>query len=473
MRGAPLRDGYRKSSHRLPIAGSVLCLLAALASVPAGAQQKTGPGVPPDDSLTWNGITLYGVVDVGLQYDTHSAPFTPYRPAASGNIVRSNDYQSAFGVTPSNMGQSRVGLQGTEPLVEGLKAVFQIETFFNPQSGQIADSARSLTANNGKPVTSQNIGVDGSSAGQVFQTAFVGVQSERFGSLTFGRQVTLVSEGTRTYDPNYSATAFGLLGASNTYSGAGSNEDNRLNSTAKYLWSWNHTFHAAGLYQFNGSNGAGQTAVQADLGITRSGASVDAYYSKISSAVTGSALTAAQVQSLPSGDAVANSLAVTVSDNTTYALMALYQRDPLKFFAGYMNIKYANPRNPISAGTVGLGGYVLAYVNNSAYAQPKILQVYWTGARYTLIPHLDLTAAYYQVHQSAYGTTAATLGCTSTAHSSCSGNLEVLSFDADYRFNVHFDIYAGAMYSSVHGGLGSGYLFSTNINPTLGVRYKF
>jgi predicted porin len=450
-----------------------VALLAVLVALPVAAQQKTGPGVPPDDSLTWQGITLYGVVDVGLQYDTHSAPFTPYRPAASGNIVRSNDYQTAFGVTPSNMGQSRVGLQGIEPLIEGLKGIFQIETFFNPQSGQVADALHSLSANNGKAVTSQNIGVDGSSAGQAFQTAFVGLQSDQFGTLTFGRQVTLVSEGTIKYDPNYNATAFGLLGASNTYSGAGSSETNRLNSTAKYLWKLNDLFHIAGLYQFNESNGSGQTAVQADVGSSFAGASVDAYYSKINSAITGTSLTAAQVTTLPIGDALSDSLAATVSDNTTYSLMGLYQLDPLKFFAGYENIKYANPKNPLSAGSLDIGGYVLAYVNDKAYTQPKIIQVAWTGLRYSLTPHLDLTAAYYLVHQSSYGATAATAGCDTIAHSTCSGNLQALSFDADYRFNVHFDIYGGAMYSSVHDGLANGYLFSTNINPTIGARFKF
>ena len=451
----------------------IIALLAVLVALPVAAQQKTGPGVPADDSLTWQGITLYGVIDVGLQYDTHSAPFTPYRPSASGNIVRSNDYQSAFGVTPSNMGQSRVGLQGNEPLIEGLKAVFQIETFFNPQSGQIADSLRSLTANNGKAVTSQSIGVDGSSAGQAFQTAFVGLESEQFGTLTFGRQVTLVSEGTIKYDPNYNATAFGLLGASNTYSGAGSSETNRLNSTAKYLWKLNDLFHIAALYQFNESNGSGQTAVQADVGSSFAGASVDAYYSKINSAITGNSLTAAQVTTLPVGDALSDSLAATVSDNTTYSLMGLYQFDPLKFFAGYENIKYANPKNPLSAGSLDIGGYVLAYVNDKAYTEPKIIQVAWTGLRYSLTPHLDLTAAYYLVHQSSYAATAATVGCDTIAHSTCSGNLQALSFDADYRFNVRFDIYGGAMYSSVHDGLASGYLFSTNINPTIGARFKF
>src|ERR1700761_168065 len=152
------------------------------ASVPAQAQQKTGPGITGDDSLTWNGITLYGVIDVGVQYDTHSAPFTPYRPAASGNIVRQNDYQSAIGITPSNMGQTRIGLQGIEPLNDEFAGIFQIETFFNPQSGQLADSLKSLAVNNGKALTAQSIGVDGSSAGQAFQTAYVGLKSVRFGT---------------------------------------------------------------------------------------------------------------------------------------------------------------------------------------------------------------------------------------------------------------------------------------------------
>ena len=153
-------------------------LLSAIAVAgPAHAQQKTGPGITGDDSLTWRGITLYGVIDVGVQYDTHSAPFTPYRPAASGNIVRQNGYRSAVGLTPSNMGQSRVGLQGIEPLNDDWAAVFQIETFFNPQSGEIADSLKSLAVNNGRLLTAQNVGVDGSSAGQPFQTAYVGLRS--------------------------------------------------------------------------------------------------------------------------------------------------------------------------------------------------------------------------------------------------------------------------------------------------------
>jgi predicted porin len=452
---------------------ALILLSAATASVPALSQQKTGPGITGDDSLTWNGITLYGVIDVGLQYDTHSAPFTPYRPAASGNIIRSNGAGSVIGLTPSNMGQSRVGLQGIEPLSNDWSAVFQIETFFNPQSGQVADSLKSLAVNNGKALSAQSVGVDGSSAGQAFQTAYVGLKSARFGTLTFGRQVTLLSEGTIKYDPNYNATAFGLLGASNTYSGAGSSEDNRLDSTAKYFVSFNDLVHVAALYKFSGANGAANTAVQADIGAEYAGASVDAYYSKVNSAITASALSAAQVAGLPAlGYSVTNSLAATISDNTTYSLMALYKIDPFKLFAGYMHIKYANPADPLSAGFNDIGNYVLAFVTNNAYINSKTVQVYWTGARYTVIPNLDLTAAFYGYSQNAYGT-GTQAGCSTAAHSTCSGRSEAYSLDADYRFDVHFDAYLGAMYSGVQDGVASGYLHSTNINPTVGVRYKF
>jgi predicted porin len=450
--------GFFKA-RALKLAGMGMILSTAIGvSGPVLAQQKTGPGLPPsDESLTWHGITLYGVVDVGLQYDTHSAPFTPYRPAASGNIVRSNDYTTAFGLTPSNMGQTRVGLQGIEPIIGDLSGVFQIETFFNPQSGEIANSLKSLAVNNGKSVTTQSIGVDGSSAGQALQTAFVGIKSGRYGTLTFGRQQTILAEGTIKYDPNYGATAFGLIGASNTYSGGGTSEGNRLDQTVKYYFGFDDIVHAAALYKFNGATGGENTAIQADIGGEYANVSVDAYYSKLKSAIVASSLTAAQG---------------AISDDTTYALMGLYKFDPLKFFVGYMNIKLANPRDALSAGFNDIGDYVLAFVNNDAYANSKIVQVYWTGVRYTVLPELDLTAAYYGYHQSAYGT-GKQAGCTTSAHSSCSGSFEAFSFDADYHLTRRFDVYAGAMYSGVHDGAANGYVYSTNINPTAGFRFKF
>jgi predicted porin len=463
-----------RSKGLRPACYGLVLLTAITASVPALAQQKTGPGIFSDDALTWHGITLYGVIDIGLQYDTHGAPFSDYRPAASANIVQRDSRQSVTGLTPSNMGQSRVGLQGIEPLNGDWSAVFQVETFFNPQSGEIADSLKSLTVNNGRTPATQTTGLDGSSAGQALQTAFAGLKSARFGAITFGRQVTLLTEGTIKYDPNYDATAFGLLGASRTYAGGGSSEDNRLDSTLKYLGTFDELVHLGAQYKFNESNGTANSAFQFDLGGEYAGASVDAYYSKINDAISASSLSAAQVAELPAlGYSVTNSLSATISDNTAFAVMALYKTDPLKFFAGYEHIKYANPTTPLRAGFTDIGGYNLAFVNNDAYAISKTLQVYWAGIRYTVVPRLDLTVAYYGYQQNAYGT-GKEAGCTTSANSACSGSFEAFSFDADYRFNQHFDTYLGAMYSGAHDGVASGYdFYTTNINPTVGVRYKF
>jgi predicted porin len=452
---------------------TLVMLSAMTASVPALAQQKSGPGIMGDDSLTWHGITLYGVIDIGLQYDTHGAPFSDYRPTASGNIVQKNSRQSVTGLTPSNMGQSRVGLQGIELLYGDLSAVFQVETFFNPQSGEVADSLKSLAVNNGRSPATQTTGLDGSSAGQIFQTAYVGLKSTHFGAITFGRQVTLLAEGTIKYDPNYDATAFGLLGASRSYSGGGSSEDNRLDSTVKYFANLDDRVHLGALYKLNGSYGGANTAFQADVGAAVAGASVDVYYSKVTNAISASSLTAAQVAALPAlGYSVSNSLSATISDNTAFAFMALYRIDALKFSAGYEHIRYAKPTTPLSAGFTDIGGYVLAFVNNTAYSNSKTVQLSWAGIRYSVGPSLDLTVAYYGYHQNAYG--AGSLGgCSTSTASVCSGSFQAFSFDADYYFNKHFDAYLGTMYSGVHDGVASGYFYTTNINPTAGVRYKF
>jgi predicted porin len=463
----------RQSRAAKAYLAAALTVMAMAAATSAGAQQKTGPGIVGDDALTWKGITFYGVIDLGIQYDTHSAPFTPYRPAASGNIVRQNSQGSVVGVTPSNMGQNRVGIQGAEALGGDWTAIFQVETFFNPQSGEVADSLKSLAVNNGRSLATQSVGVDGSSAGQAFQTAWVGVKSAQFGRLTLGRQTTFLSDGSIKYDPNYNATAFGLLGASNTYSGGGSQEENRLDSTLKYVKGFDEWAHVGVLYKFSGNSGSAGSTVQGDIGVDYAGASIDGYYSKENSAITANSLTAAQVGQLPAlGFAASKTLSATISDNSAYALMALYQFERFKFFGGYEYIKYTNPHTPLKAGAETIGDYVLAFVSNTAYDTSKLIRLYWSGVRYSLSSKLDLTAAYYTFHQNASGT-GVQAGCSTAAFSSCSGSLDAYSVDADYRFSARFDAYLGAMYSGVHDGVASGYLHTTNINPTVGVRLKF
>jgi predicted porin len=493
--------GYRAGSRSAPSlglfkTGLVFGLLSIAASV-ANAQSAAAPAA--DDSLTFHGITLYGIVDVGLQNQTHGAPISDYFVGGSAEIVQKNSNHSVTGVTPSNMSNSRIGLQGNEPIVGDWAGVFKLETFFNPQSGQISDALKSLVQNNGRSLTTQSTNVDSSASGQTFIQSFAGFSSKSLGTITFGRQNTVLADGVAKYDPNYASQAFSLIGISGTTAGGGDTQNRRLDSSVKYVGSFGGVAHLSAQYKFNQSRGSANSAFEVSFGGEFAGFSADAYYAKIKDAVAVAALSAGQVaevelagqpgglcppqppapaEATPCiGASPSNALAATVSDNTSYAIMGLYNMGVVKFFGGYEHIQYANPDSPLSAG-FNVAAYTIAFVNvqsgpKATFVNDKTLQVFWGGVRYTVIPELDLVGAYYGYKQNAYGT-GANAGCSTNKSGTCRGTEDVISFDADYRLTKRFDGYIGAMYSGVHDGLANGYtLHTTDLTTTMGVRFKF
>ena len=44
---------------------------------------------------------------------------------------------------------------------------------------------------------------------------------------------------------------------------------------------------------------------------------------------------------------------------------------------------------------------------------------------------------------------------------------------SDKVFGTHRDLYFGMMFNQVHGGLGFGFLQHSNIDPTVGLRFRF
>lgn len=446
---------------------SLLVISLALAPI-AMAQTKPQEA---DSSLTLHGITLYGIVDLGLQYETHGVTYSDFFPAGGNDLLQKNSNRSVTGITPNNFSQSRVGLQGKEPLLEDWSAVFRLETYFNPQSGNLSDALKSLTLNNGKAPAAQSTGVDSSIAGQPFGIAYVGLSSPTFGTLTFGRQLALMADGIGKYDPLVTSNAFSLIGYSGTAAGAGDTEDRRYDQSLKYLYTLNN-WRGALQYKFNGSSGEAATAFEAQLGADFGALSVDGFYAKVRDAIAAGSLSAAQVQQLPTlGYSSSNSLSGTISDNTAFGLMGSYVLSPATLYAGYEHIRFANPATPLQAGYSDEGGYILAFVNNTAYTHNKNMHIYWAGVKYT-IDTLDLYAAYYGYHQAAFAT-GDLAGCSSTASGACSGELTAVSLVADKRLSKRFDVYLGAMYSGVSGGLANGYIVKSTIDPTLGARFKF
>jgi predicted porin len=467
------------------------------------AQTAAPPATKPEDSsLTWKGITLYGVVDIGLQYDTHSAPFSDYFPPSTGALLQKNAYDSPFGVSGNNLSQSRIGLSGNEPLFGDWAGIFRLETFFQPQSGNISDALKSVTLNNGKPINQQSVGADSSIAGQAFGgAAYFGVASPTVGSFTFGRNVTIVADGISKYDPMGAAQAFSVIGWSGTAAGGGDTEDRRLDNSVKYVAKYG-PIHLGAMYQFSNASGSANTGVQFQLGAEVAGLSADAYYFKKYNAIAVSSLSAAQVKditnncnsdsagtSVPPPPAAApvrcyaidKSVAGTVSDNETYAIMALYNFGsalPLKLYAGYEHISFENPRNELPVGTGIIGGYVLAVVNNTAFNKQKTLQVAWGGLKWAFSPDFDFTAAYYGYKQNNFASTPAAITACNTnkiLNSACDGTLYAISGVLDYKLSKRFDVYFGTFYNGVQDGLANGYLATAknNLATTLGARFRF
>ena len=100
--------------------GALLALPLAVAGVAQAQTAATpAPAKAEDSSLTWKGITLYGIIDIGLQYQTHGTPISDYFPAGTAEPLQKNSNGSVTAVTPSNLSQSRIGLAGNEPIPAG------------------------------------------------------------------------------------------------------------------------------------------------------------------------------------------------------------------------------------------------------------------------------------------------------------------------------------------------------------------
>jgi predicted porin len=421
--------------------------------------------------LSWNGLTVYGTIDVGGSYDTHGVPFNGTYPHGVETLISKNSNRSLASIAPNGLGQSSVGVKGVEPLAPDWSLIFNFETGFNPYSPQLANGPKSLVQNNATTIGYQSGNGDSSRAGQPFNTvAYAGISNRTLGAVTAGRQESFVLDVLSRYDAMGAAHAFSLVGDSNTVAGAGDTEDARYNTSVQYKVSVGPMRFGA-LYQFggydqgNGSNGAFDAEIGGDFGAF----SFDAVGSKVRDAVS---LSNFGQYPLPSGVSL-NNLKATLSDDTAGAIMAKYVYGSATLFGGFEYILFQNPSDAYPNGFTTLGGYTVlpGNVNSTAYTLNKILRAFWTGVRFDVRDDLSLAAAYYHYYQNDYNTSACTDGGLSA--SSCRGAEDAFSAMIDYRPIKRIDAYAGVMWSQVTGGLASGYLYHINLAPTVGVRVEF
>ncbi|SDI49435.1 Outer membrane protein (porin) [Paraburkholderia steynii] len=125
-------------------------------------------------SLAQTSLTLYGVLDAGIRYQTHGVSYAADgTPLSAGNKVSMTN--------GGGLAESYWGLKGQEDLGGGNQALFDIESHFDPGSGAIT------------PFGSENF----------FEISYVGLLSPTLGQLTFGRQYNVAFEGvTLAYGSN-------------------------------------------------------------------------------------------------------------------------------------------------------------------------------------------------------------------------------------------------------------------------------
>ncbi len=368
-------------------------------------------------------------------------------------------------LAPDGLSQSRLGLRGNEKITDDISFVFNAEMGFDPQSGNLADAPGALKHNNGVPVTSQTSAGDSSRAGQFFNgPAFGGFSSKEFGTLTFGRHNTLLLDNILKYDPMGGSYAFSIIGLSGVTAGMGDTEDARLDGSAKYFYK-NDVWHAGALYQF----GKNRQAVPAKRGKATSASRMR------DSTSTGFTVTErCDLGGLAERRANHGRSAARFSRRDYFGQHVVHAGSELhcgtvERFPGLRAHQIREPGSPAHDSVSGLGGYYLSILNNSAFPNPKVLQVSWAGVRYLINKDWDITAAAYHYDQNSYGLTR----CSDKSAGTCSGTENVYSVMTDYRWTARFDTYGGVMWSGVYDGLANGFLHSSTLSPTVGFRFKF
>ena len=446
-----------------------------------------------DCVLSWYGISVYGTVDTGGGYQTHGAPFNGYYPQGASYSIQKMNRQPIWGLAPSGLGASNIGIRGAESIGGDWKAIFQLEAGFDPYSLNLSNGTQSLLENKGVPLNQQSVNADSSRAGQFYNSVgFVGVSSPTYGTLTFFRQNSLTLDAFAAYDPLALSYAFSQIGFQSVGTGAGITETARTTTSVKYRYQYGD-FRAALLYQFggyeldNGANGAVQLQLGGDIHNLGPGTlSLDGIYSyeKDAASLTlggGTSNLAGVPISFPG-----QSITATISNNTAWVGLAKYAVGQLKLYAGYEYIDFAPPSDvpttlEAANGTTVGAGVPLTAISGTAYSglpgsgSDKHLQIMWTGAKYSVSDNLDIAAGYYHYIQNNFfvATKAANCIASSAAHSQCGGTLDAISGVIDWRFAPKWDAYAGIMYSNVNGGMSNGYLVRNNLDPTVGLRFRF
>jgi predicted porin len=439
-------------------------------------------------------ITFYGVLDAGVAHIQHSVDFSDQFPVGS-NPFPQKSTTGATGMFDGGLSQNRVGIKVSTDLTNGWNAFLQLETAFNLTTGVVASASQGLAQNKAavnSTAANTNAGVQLSAPsaidGQLFNRgAFLGISNATYGTLSIGRQQTLLFDVMPGYDGLALAQLFTPIGFTGAYIGGGVTDDSRVDNAVKYRVKTGDVTLAA-LYKVGGVSGStsARSAEHVSLAWEPGAFGVVAVFQSFKDALGSTnganypAAVGAPLAGLPS-----NTLALTAQDTVMTALVTRYKGKGWMVAAGWEHVKFSNPSNPITdAGLTTFGGTSVSSVNVTPYnvagvgEVDKTQNLYYLSANYDVTSQFNVAAGYYINKVDDYS------GVPQTAVLAAknAGNNEYASVVLDYKWTKAFDFYFGYMHAMNTGGQAVGFLANaagttanenTNATYGLGMRYKF
>ena len=487
--------------------------------------------------LSWYGVTFYGIVDLGGNYQTHGTPLDPNHPVGASYLLGNSATNavgriSGFQLAPNALSQSIIGVKTIEPIAPGWNFISVNELAFDPYSLLLANAPQAMFNSIHTPEDTQLVPDDSSRWGWLAARNFVGVSSPIWGTLTFGRTNTPLLDAVNAYDPMGGSYGFSLIGNSGLTCGDGDTETCRWTTAIKYrLNIGDFRFVVAGqpigggqagYNAYNPNNGAVEGGIGADFKYFGPGTlSMDVLGAWERDAVNWSTLFPGQVFFGTSGTPLTfplGGLKATISNNTSVMAVAKYSFGswgapaapivakgpvppsgptgiPLTLYAGYEYIQFANPSDPVTTSfkddgflfnATNAAGSILSAngttIANNAFnaacgsgtgCSDRIMQSMWTGAKYGITRDLDLIGAYYHYIQNTFVHGVACGMSVAAANSRCQGYFDDWSVVLDWRFLPKWDAYIGTMYSAAYGGIANGDINRNNLATSAGVRFRF
>ncbi|MFC0396965.1 porin [Paraburkholderia rhizosphaerae] len=345
-------------------------------------------------------VTLYGLIDEGFEAASNTAV------PGSRSGARLFRLDSTFGLN-----SSRWGLRGTEDLGGGLHSLFVLESGFELNTGKLQQGGAEFG-----------------------RQAYVGISSDRFGTVTLGRQYDSVVDFIGRFE--FGTSNVGTLHAAHPADLDNINDTRRTNNAIKFHSASLSGFSFEGLYSFGGVPGssgtnsefslaAGYTGGPIDLGIAYLNAKNPAaslFGSNPTDTAASNGLTATPILS---GYATANSYQVVAAGGA-------YKLGRWQFGSTYSNIRF---------GGIGALEQATAVFNDVE-----------GSVQYQFTPQLRAGVAYNYLHGSEVN---ATVG---------GATYNQVSAGADYALSGRTDIYVAALYQTAHGDDSTGRGAVANLN---------